>query len=148
MPITLANRHLYPPQWGEISRAVKESAGWRCQHPGCTAHQYSVGYWEGEAWRELGRFGIETPQPYKSARQYAAEAQWNLTGDDPEAQKREKVIVIVLTTAHLDHNPANCAPENLAAMCQRHHLAYDQQHHNESAYTTRMKKRGNLELPL
>lgn len=32
---------------------------------------------------------------------------------------------VVLTTAHLDHNPMNCARENLRAWCQRCHLAYD-----------------------
>jgi len=28
----------------------------------------------------------------------------------------------VLTVHHLDGNPANCAPENLVALCQRCHL--------------------------
>ena len=37
--------------------------------------------------------------------------------------------MVVLTTAHLDHTPANCDPENLMAMCQRCHLAYDAEHH-------------------
>ena len=32
---------------------------------------------------------------------------------------------VVLTTAHLDHQPENCAPENLRAMCQRCHNRYD-----------------------
>ena len=32
---------------------------------------------------------------------------------------------IVLTVAHLDHTPENCDDENLRAMCQRCHLAYD-----------------------
>jgi len=36
---------------------------------------------------------------------------------------------VVLTVAHLDHNPANCADDNLEAMCQRCHLRYDQHHH-------------------
>jgi 5-methylcytosine-specific restriction endonuclease McrA len=32
---------------------------------------------------------------------------------------------VVLTVAHLDHTPENCAPENLRAWCQRCHNAYD-----------------------
>lgn len=36
---------------------------------------------------------------------------------------------VVLTTAHLDHNPANCADDNLRAWCQRCHLTYDAPHH-------------------
>ncbi len=48
---------------------------------------------------------------------------------------------IVLTIAHLDHTPEHNAPENLRALCQRCHLAYDAQHHAETAYQTR--RRGN-----
>lgn len=36
---------------------------------------------------------------------------------------------VVLTVAHLDHVPENCADENLRAMCQRCHLLYDREHH-------------------
>lgn len=32
---------------------------------------------------------------------------------------------VVLTTAHLDHQPENCDPANLRAWCQRCHNAYD-----------------------
>lgn len=36
---------------------------------------------------------------------------------------------VVLTVAHLDHQPENCEADNLMAMCQRCHLAYDAEHH-------------------
>lgn len=42
-----------------------------------------------------------------------------------------------LTVAHLDHNPANCARENLKSMCAPCHLRYDAKHHAE----TRKKKK-------
>lgn len=32
---------------------------------------------------------------------------------------------VVLTVAHLDHTPENCAPGNLRAWCQRCHITYD-----------------------
>jgi hypothetical protein len=32
---------------------------------------------------------------------------------------------VVLTVAHLDHQPENVAPSNLAALCQRCHNRYD-----------------------
>ena len=48
---------------------------------------------------------------------------------------------VVLTVAHLDHDPQNCADENLRALCQRCHLTYDAQHHAESARQTRHRKR-------
>jgi hypothetical protein len=44
---------------------------------------------------------------------------------------------VVLTIAHLDHQPENCADDNLMAMCQQHHLAYDHEHHQQNAYQTR-----------
>lgn len=39
---------------------------------------------------------------------------------------------VVLTVAHLDHQPENCDPANLKAWCQRCHLAYDHDHHQAS----------------
>ena len=32
---------------------------------------------------------------------------------------------VVLTVAHLDHTPENCALSNLAALCQKCHNGYD-----------------------
>lgn len=36
---------------------------------------------------------------------------------------------VILTVAHLDHQPEHCADDNLKAMCQRCHLRYDAKHH-------------------
>jgi len=36
---------------------------------------------------------------------------------------------VVLTVAHLDHNPSNNNRSNLRALCQRCHLAYDKELH-------------------
>lgn len=47
---------------------------------------------------------------------------------------------VVLTVAHLDHNPANCDPANLRAWCQPHHLRYDARHHARNAAATRRGK--------
>lgn len=41
---------------------------------------------------------------------------------------------------------AMAAPSNLAAMCQRHHLAYDHNHHRANAQATRRAKAGTLEM--
>lgn len=50
--------------------------------------------------------------------------------------------IVVLTVAHLDHQPENCADENLRAMCQRCHLNYDKHHHAANARKTREAKIG------
>ena len=52
---------------------------------------------------------------------------------------RQFILWSVLTVAHLNHEPEDCRPENLAAMCQRHHLAYDAKHHKQTAYATRRR---------
>lgn len=44
---------------------------------------------------------------------------------------------VVLTTAHLNHTPEDCEPDNLLAMCQGCHLHYDKDHHRETAAATR-----------
>ena len=48
---------------------------------------------------------------------------------------------VVLTVAHLDHQPENCADENLKAMCQRCHLKYDAAHHAANAATRRRARK-------
>lgn len=44
---------------------------------------------------------------------------------------------VVMTTAHLNHTPENCRPENLKAMCPGCHLHYDGPHHAATASHTR-----------
>lgn len=39
---------------------------------------------------------------------------------------------VVLTVAHLNHEPSDCRDENLKAMCQRCHLRYDRDLHAET----------------
>lgn len=48
---------------------------------------------------------------------------------------------VVLTTAHLDHTPENCADDNLRSMCQGCHLHYDREHHAQTAWRTRREGR-------
>lgn len=53
---------------------------------------------------------------------------------------------VVLTTAHLDHQPENCDPQNLRAMCQGCHLWYDRKHHAETRAATREATRADAGL--
>jgi hypothetical protein len=173
MPIKPENLKLYPPDWKAISLAAKELAGWRCQHQDAPAHrcgarQYAVGHWaQSDLWRlplgfdqlqrrvwrwvpahgngyhDAAGQGLGWPDlqrwTFAEARQFAAESFFS----DPDAPKP---IVIVLTVAHLNHDPTDCRPENLRAMCQRHHLAYDHDHHRANAWATRRARAGTMEL--
>ena len=53
---------------------------------------------------------------------------------------------VVLTVGHLDHDPMNCARENLRAWCQRCHLTYDAALHARNAKRTRAARVGQLWL--
>ena len=101
MPISQANRALYPVNWRAISRRIREErARARCEgspaYPSCRAAN-------------------KRPHP--------------VTGS-----------MVVLTVAHLDHNPANCDDENLRAWCQRCHLTYDAPHHAANAAAKRRSR--------
>lgn len=67
---------------------------------------------------------------------------------EPAADTGSRVI---LTVAHLDHTPENCADDNLLAMCQACHLHYDRDHHAATRAATSVKAAalaGQSELPI
>jgi len=59
---------------------------------------------------------------------------WRAGGLDLEVaiEIPERVIRVVCTMAHLDHDPANNAEENTRFLCQWCHLNYDKLHHKET----------------
>lgn len=150
MPIKPENRARYPADWPEIRERILRRAGHRCEHPGCSARQFSVGCWHrpgGGPWQWLGHWGQnDNPRTYAQARQIAAEESFRRFGDGPVPSGEQPIIVIVLTIAHLNHQPENCDPANLRALCQRHHLAYDLVHHQHSAWATRRARSQTADL--
>ncbi len=50
---------------------------------------------------------------------------------------------VVLTVAHLDHTPENCHDENLKALCQRCHNAYDAK---ERARGIRLRRKAAMNI--
>ena len=124
MPIRPENRARYPKDWKQVRDRILKRANWKCEHAGCRARHGVTGYW---------RKGLFHRLP---------EVLWDAgytAGDTVACDNGEKlkIIKIVLTIAHLDHTPENCADDNLRAWCQRHHLAYDAKHHQQTAYATR-----------
>lgn len=56
-----------------------------------------------------------------------------------------------MSVHHVDHNPPNCEPSNLLALCAACHLKRDAPHHARNAARTRRQKRidaGQQELTL
>lgn len=103
MPIRPENVDRYPDDWALISARIRfVRAGARCECDG------RCGSRDGHLWNPIGEFRCVAHHM------------------NPHPVTGSKVI---LTVAHLDHQPENCADENLMAMCQRCHLAYDRDHH-------------------
>lgn len=120
MPIRAENKARYPQNWPEISAAIRARAGNVCEE--CGVANYAIGARR----RSDGAFlpamptgdnGLHLTWPKPG------EVWW--CGSDDTGKMRTTIIRIVLTVAHLDHQPENCAPENLRAWCQRCHNRYD-----------------------
>ncbi len=133
MPILPENKHLYPSNWkSEIVPQILKRDNYKCKK--CGVPNHAVGYRD-----EQGKFnpcggniivdcygqGLDYPSlillDYKKAKEWA----------DFETENDEmgnKYIVIVLTIAHLDHNPRNNSDINLASLCQKCHNSYDAEH--------------------
>ena len=113
MPIRPENRKRYPKDWPQISKRIREErAGNKCEW--CKAPNRTVIYRfaTGEWMEEDGAVhDAETGKLLGYCR-----------GSEMPAGR---FVEIVLTVAHLDHAPENCADDNLAALCQRCHNAYD-----------------------
>lgn len=128
MPISPENKKLYPKNWKEISNYIRFTrAEGKCEW--CKVQHGALGYREKD-----GEFVIEVDQQGD----YVGENETGLMRDGSELPKP---IRIVLTVAHLDHNPRNNDQENLAALCQRCHLNHDREHHMKNAEMTRHKNR-------
>jgi hypothetical protein len=83
------------------------------------------------------------PISYAEAREFAAASNTESDGRDADGNRW---FVIVLTVAHLDHDPRNCDLSNLKALCQWCHLHYDRQHHAETAARTRRTGKAAADL--
>lgn len=118
MPIRPENKARYPKDWPAISRRVREQADHRCEQCGVKNYELGGRLPDG-SWLPafpLGEklLGLEWPKPGTQA--------W--CGDGARSE-RLRIVRIILTVAHLDHQPENCAPDNLRAWCQRCHNTYD-----------------------
>jgi len=118
MPIKPENKKLYPSNWKQIRVDILKRANDRCES--CGVQNGAQGYRD-----ENGAFHTAL-------------------FDDIEGVY--KWITIVLTIAHLDHNPTNNDPDNLTALCQHCHNRYDRDHRQDNARRTRRNRKAIKEL--
>lgn len=111
MPSDKNWKSLYPPNWRKLSEAVRQEAGWECEHCEVPNGSFRLkGYDELSQWANMDELetAIELGAELLSMEQFL----------DAHTE-------IVLTVAHLDQDPRNNARDNLEALCQRCHLAHD-----------------------
>lgn len=136
MPIKPWNRHRYPANWAEIRAAILQRAGHRCER--CRVPD-RVRIARG-AGGDAGTF-MTTDSEVFDAETGAYLGQCRMT--DFEAAH---VTRVVLTVAHLDHVPEHNDPLNLAALCQRCHLAHDREDNRRNAWATRHARSGTPDM--
>lgn len=134
MPIRESEKARYPKNWKEIRDEAVRRAGHKCEF--CGVKNYATIKRIGETWRKLS---AQEWDLVDSSVKYGGHSM-------ASALKKFGFVKIVLTVAHLDHTPENCAPDNLKALCQKCHLSYDAQHHARNAAKTRRAKKNNYEL--
>jgi len=115
MPIRPENRARYPQDWPAISHRIRERARWCCEECGVTGYALGGRTPDGK-WHEAlptGDNGLKLT--------------WPRPGETAACQggHQLRIVRIILTVAHLDHQPENCTDDNLKALCQRCHLRYD-----------------------
>jgi hypothetical protein len=132
MPIRPENKHRYPRNWPLIRARILDRAAHCCEE--CGVRNHVVGY------REVDGIFVMTDVNPKLCIHPIPHWEFH------RAPAGARLIEIVLTIAHLDHQPENCDDENLRALCQRCHLRYDQQHHAETAYRTRREGKAVADL--
>lgn len=115
MPIKPENRDRYPDDWLDIRARILERAT-RLEN-------------DGDGWGPYSRITCECRGECGCHELKCTSEQYK-----PHPVTGSKVI---LTIAHLDHVPEHCEPENLRAMCQRCHLAYDADLHAQTRAVTR-----------
>lgn len=135
MPIRPENLARYPANWAsELRPAILKRAHDRCER--CKAKNGEV------ICREM------------SGKTYMGYDGYVFDAENGDFLGRARVtdyaagryVTVVLTVAHLDHQPENCDPANLRAWCQRCHLRYDAAHHAETRRATFAARRSDGDL--
>jgi hypothetical protein len=125
-PIRAGEQQRYPKDWPQIRARILARAGGRCEFSCADGSR------------------CDAPDLTMVYRSNKNPERWGL-GDVDFCGDCYQVRV-VLTVAHLNHQPEDCSDENLKSGCQLHHLRHDAKHHAGNAARTRRAKKGNGEL--
>lgn len=148
MPISPDKKALYPKNWQEIRERILARAENKCEK--CGLRNHSVGYRDenGHFQRNAGSGPCDAsgegltwpgyePLSHREAKEFADYYNSISGGCDDEGNHW---IVIVLTIAHINPDPADCRDENLKALCQACHNRMDAPMRANNAKTTRKNR--------
>jgi hypothetical protein len=133
MPIRKNLRHLYGTNWRAVIRPrILARAANRCERCGkpnhtrvaTTSGKGIFGPWM--VWAITDAENLVVSDWTDDRREWASVETYDR--ENPEFRH----IRVVLTVAHLNHEPADNRDENLKALCQWCHLIHDLTHHHES----------------
>ena len=124
MPIRSELRHLYPPDWAELSRQVRfDRAGGVCQ--GCgRPHRVALRCLPDGRWFD--------PSAITWRDHRGRPCRW----PDLVETVQIRTTRVVLAAAHMDGNPANNRWANLRSLCQRCHVLHDVTRHTRQRWIT------------
>jgi hypothetical protein len=107
------NRKLYPKNWEDISLQIKTAANWQCQDCGRVCRR------PGEKKHDFEERLMELDPLPSDLYEYVADEESGEWGYVPKFGR------FTLTVAHLNHEPSDCSPENLRALCAPCHCRMD-----------------------
>ncbi len=134
MPIRPENRFLYPIDWPQLSDWVRfKRAGARCErcarpHLNIVAHLGDGRWWDA------------------AARRWRSDRGKRIAVKGGVALAKVRTTYVVLACAHLDHDPGNSDPANLAALCQRCHMIHDAAEHLWQRWWNAFRRRAIRDL--
>lgn len=118
----------YPKDWQEIRASILDRAGHCCEE--CGVANYAIGARDcNDDWHD------EDSIHYMNGTEGKI-----LFGEFP------RMVKIVLTISHTDHDVQNNNADNLRALCQLCHNRHDAKHRARNAAKTRAMKKGQLAL--
>jgi hypothetical protein len=114
VPIRASEKARYPADWKAISLRIRERENQRCKWCGAPNGKQILRDRNSQRWRLF-----EQSAPWCDEDGVVPDR------EAPKPFDQIGPVKVVLTVAHLDHTPENCADDNLAALCQRCHNRYD-----------------------
>ena len=127
MPIPKNKRYLYSKDWKRLRKVILIRARKQCES--CRAPDQTWIYRQ-----------VENPSLWKAAEPQDSVARIGQSWQFPLLKGFREPIKVILSIAHLDHDPEHNHADNLKALCQRCHLAHDRRQHAKTVAIKRMRQ--------